>query len=311
MTTSRQIAKELSTAGIKASAYARSPVTGAGFIISATPSESGREIKVFSKEETHVDVYPDKKHKQCIVNVFEAERKQSVINTGYTNQSTIASLYRAWPKTETFYAKVAKEVGVPAINIPGTKVRRSYELTTAGKKTADTMAKFKGTVEVPYYSDSSYIEHKETVTVSKTETCMLVGIDEKAHFICALPEMVYSVTAAHKQLKPDAAKGKKNVKRQGEFFFIPASKTELKQLSKTKLERDSYNDSPTHVALERSSTHFAVVAKRIGKKLFANMEIYDERSSRHDSLVLEQWHEVVRNNEIPMPQHENKAVYWD
>jgi hypothetical protein len=311
MTTSRQIAKELSTAGIKASAYARSPVTGAGFIISATPRESGREIKVFSKEETHVDVYPDKKNKQCIVNVFELSRKQTITITSYANQASIADLHKRWTKSAKFYSEVAKQIGRSQINIPGAKVTRSYELTAAGKKTADNMGKFKASTGRPYWEGNSQIEHIETVVVPATETCMLVGIDEKAHFICALPEMVYSVTAAHKQLKPDAAKGKKNVKRQGEFFFIPASKTELKQLRKTKLERDSYNDSPIHVALERRSTHFAVVAKRIGKKLFTNIEVYDSRSSRHDPLVLEQWHEVVRNNEIPMPQHENSAVYWD
>jgi hypothetical protein len=308
---SLEIAKELRNAGLLATAYGKSPVAGAGFIASATPARSGKELKVYARDNVHVDVYPDKSNKQCIVNVFEEVRILKAKGKGYINSHSTRRNYQKYGATETFYNTVAKETTARLINAIG-KVRRSYQLTAAGKEQAVLVGK---PLVLGVDEPSQYVEYQETVKILATETCMLMGIDENAHFICAIPHMVYSVREAHRALKPDSIKGKKNIKRQGEFFLVPATSKENNLLKTVPFERTKWVSSDTTgIALEKNSSHYAITGKKIGKKLYVNMQVADTRSARHDPIQLDSWHLVVRNNEVVMPMEKemaNRARYWD
>jgi hypothetical protein len=121
------------------------------------------------------------------------------------------------------------------------------------------------------------------------------------------------VEDAHKALRPKGVPA--SAKRQGEWFFIPATKDELAAIERSlhwHAVHPSLNPSVRgvrHGSLEWNSSHYATT---LGTKsgVFAIGHVIDNRkSNRHSPLLLNGWHRVVRNAEVI-----NAAAitrYWD
>lgn len=120
----------------------------------------------------------------------------------------------------------------------------------------------------------------------------LVGMDQCHLFIAQLPRAVSSVKRAHSALKPEIVKNRgtsARIKRQGEWFFIPASKIELKLINKA---------IKTQSVTVRSSTmqrHVVSMMVNVANITFVSGEI---THPEHLTLKLHGWYRVARNTEI-------------
>lgn len=87
-----------------------------------------------------------------------------------------------------------------------------------------------GDVDISPRSMSTGRAVKATVKakVPATSQTFLVGRDEHSHFICILPQRVKTVERAHAVLRPKGIP--KDAPRQGEWFFRPATKEEVKAI---------------------------------------------------------------------------------
>lgn len=158
-----------------------------------------------------------------------------------------------------------------------------------------------------------YIE--VTATFPNRETNLLIGFDEVAQFISMLPERAKSVEHAHKILKPKGIGPKTDAKRQGEWFFIPASKTAIKQIeAKVKRNPRSVVHGPINGSSHwRSTTTHRGTYVNLDGTRYAIGIITDSRKGRHEPLILSGWHKVIRNNEI-QPRGTTatqRTRYWD
>jgi len=302
---SREFAEEIATnANFNCSGYSRNPLVGSNFILN---NLHGKEVKLWKTPIAEVETFTDKGNKQAVFNIFEEKRvlTKTTKETMYTSH-----LEEYLSLSEVDFKKKINSLWIHHNPIttftPGAKSTSSVSLTKEELK-----AKVKR-------SESRYdyvlvpVNHK--VVVPKTELTVLAGIDETQHFICALSEKATSVAHAHKLLRPQGLKG--STKRQGEWFFEPCfikNCRELDQRLMSDLTGPKYKRT-INVLLERDSTHEAQLLVRIGNETFVRGEINDHRKGRHHPLVLEDWHKVVRNNEVVIPFEEQlrgRARYWD
>src|SRR5690606_31167916 len=94
--------------------------------------------------------------------------------------------------------------------------------------------------------------------------------------------------------------------RQGEFFFVPVNKEEALMLAT--IDR-------THIYVKNSIDYYDekdhigdVVA--FDHKIETTYVIGAVTNPRHDDVYLHGWHRVVVNNELPMPENLEGAI-WD
>jgi len=120
-----------------------------------------------------------------------------------------------------------------------------------------------------------------------------------------LKKPVGSVREAHQELLPKNAKLKTGYQRQGEWFFNPVGDDLNMELMRSALHRS--NCYKLHHKQEYTSHH--AIQTRFGGKTYAIGKIYDNRSGRHQDLVLDRWHEVHHNNEAVVGAE--KAKVWD
>ncbi len=235
---------------------------------------------------------------------------------------------------------------VLAVNEPARTVTRSYEVSHRGGEWGPTMAqaarngygfpvtmpgrpKFKiESQKVLREADSSWdgrtTEYLITASmaVKETEMTLLMGIDETSHFICALPERVSTVRDAHDVLRPDTVPV--GSLRQGEWFFVPATQDEIDSLyrhiadSTTVPKKHSWDSGPrfTSYAMERGSSHHALIVTVPDVGKFTIGIVKDGRKGHHKELVLPTWHKVIRNTEVVFaepktPQQRAMARTWD
>lgn len=125
----------------------------------------------------------------------------------------------------------------------------------------------------------------------------LCGMDESHYFIAELPTNVGAINKvkqAHKVLKPkEIAKNEKRkgrIKRQGEWFFIPASMTEIEEIEGNKKEikrkkrmGDGWGNA--HVAEQIIDTEY-------GSFVSGNICHIE-----HKTLKLHGWFKVIKNTE--------------
>lgn len=136
---------------------------------------------------------------------------------------------------------------------------------------------------------------------------LLFGQDEKHYFISVLPSPAKSVKHAHEILMPPEVKKlklsvRKNVKRQGEFFFVPVSNDEMMKYFVDDL-KDSYDVMNNHCPLDKAFkenvgdvVHEAeVVHERPDYEYYVYGKV---KHRRHKTLELTQWHRVYMNTEI-------------
>lgn len=138
-----------------------------------------------------------------------------------------------------------------------------------------------------------------TANVPASSTSFLVGFDERHMFVSMLKKSVNTVAEAHAELLPEELKGCKDVPRQGEFFFVPATKKEI--LSITEVDHNYHllnanGDDTDHVASLAGLCSYSPYT-------YVSGEI---TNSRHARLFFDRWMRVVPNNEVP-----NRGQNWD
>jgi len=134
-----------------------------------------------------------------------------------------------------------------------------------------------------------------------TERRYLMGLDEKHLFISGLPkEDINTVAEAHQALKHtavvEAEEEGKEVKRQGEYFFIPLSEKEEEEFL-AKVDRDKkIKCKKDRLSRRGQRPHFVkrLIRMRRGRKVYAQGIVSHEQ---HNPLILSNWHMVYRNRE--------------
>ena len=154
------------------------------------------------------------------------------------------------------------------------------------------------------------------------ERRFLCGADESRLFIAQVRHGG-TVPEAHAALKPEEVVDAEErllgvVRRQGEWFFLPASSTDVEQIRAhiathpRALEREA--------SLGRGGTpHLADEVVRVdrrerrGGREVRLPEVYAVgwvRHPDHAALHLERWHRVVHNAEVEQPSLEERRVRW-
>lgn len=152
-------------------------------------------------------------------------------------------------------------------------------------------------------SEGKIIQIKEQT--DPTERRYLMGLDEKHLFISGLPkENVSTVKEAHQVLKHkavvEAEKEGKEVKRQGEYFFIPLTKEEEEEFL-VKVDKDKKIKCKKDKLSRRGQrSHFVrrLIRMRRRRKVYAQGVVSHEQ---HNPLILSNWHMVYRNRETESP----------
>lgn len=151
------------------------------------------------------------------------------------------------------------------------------------------------------------------VKVPANETFILAGKDEKANFICLLPRKPKSVNDAHVSLRPKGVTAK--TKRQGEFFFVPVTKAELKSIRKMELGKDSdrtqeeyrgeqvYNYGMGNEGTNHRASLIAVLKGDDHRKNYDAClgQVWHE-AGEHDPVFLDTWHKAVPNMALDQSQ---------
>jgi len=158
-----------------------------------------------------------------------------------------------------------------------------------------------GTKYVVNYKGKSGLTHIFSVTarVSTSDVHLLIGYDESHLFVSMLPGVVSSVPEAHDILTPEELRGRADLLRQGEFFFVPASEDDIRSIKTSTACGETYVQTTIF-----ESDHAATCFCQGGENHYAVGAIMNER---HDMLFLHSWHRVVRNCEI---ESENGSS-WD
>ena len=172
-------------------------------------------------------------------------------------------------------------------------------------------------VPVPIRNMSSWneVEVEFTVRTPSEERHFLLGHDtDGTHvFISMLPEKATSVKEAHDILRPSRVP--EGSIRQGEFFFLPTPKyrpgtrhVRENGLVYSRIDRvkNSWQTPHMHNWDNRTDHH--------AEELVVNWSAGIQHvrgiitNPRHEPLVLDVWHKVVANNEVPNPTPTRR---WD
>lgn len=287
--------------------YKRNPVAGSNFIIN---SPAKTRIRLWKTEVAKVESHFSKRHNQVTLSVLEDKRTLKGKRNLQLYIESYLIAYRNNRNSATL-TKVAKEIlegmrncarRLNPIVIPGSNRNPKINLSLSLPKIKEFVKEnYKVQLGVTYL----HFVADYAITVPKTENHLLIGIDEVAHFICGLPEKPENVRHAHEILRPKGIAA--DCKRQGEFFFKPCTRAELRDI------KDALNNGkfPRDRTLEYLSSHRSPCALKLDKTMYANVLVYDNRNGRHEPIVLEGWHKVVRNNEIVVESLAPERMYWD
>lgn len=230
------------------------------------PQEIGLWIGDFKNTKYEI-VGASKKHRQCVLRVQEEKRmisqRISIPKPWFSNAKFSRDRYRL------FYNKL--RIGVPN--------QKPQFLS-------------------PFVYSENHVSADFGYRLNKSDQTFLLGVDETAHFICALPRKVKSFAAAHKTLRPSHVPS--GSLRQGEFFFVACKPRQIAELDK-KLQARIRAGTAVNNALERFSRHRAEAVYKIGKRVYAKGWVVDSRAKHHAPIYLEEWYEVIRNREIKVP----------
>lgn len=303
--------EELGKTGITASFYSRPPDKKHIFTIGKQSGVPGTIMLWPGSRETEITVVPDKKLHQAVLKVHEPKH---TLTFTYTIWHFLSISHGEALQTAADWlgSGPASDYWAGAILPKGTHYRfapRSKWVTKMGKN--DTRLK----TAIPIIA-----------TVPATTQYFLVGRDELAQFVCALPKEAKTVEEAHKILRPKGVP--EGSLRQGEFFFVPVTakhKKTLQALEKENPKIGKCSWEPNR--LEPNSSHRAerrlvlVSGKvenlnnfqisRLGSQEYKTLvkgKITDNKTGHHSPLVLDDWHYAIRNTELQAPP---KARRWD
>lgn len=293
---SQSIAAELRRTGVKASAYAKNPI-GSKDVFSIALNQQN-ELRIWAGT-AKITVIPSLSGlKQAVLQVQEKAR-------------TITTVWKAnygfWSDWHSYTLEALQE----QIN----NTRRTYYIHNNLGVQLPEGAEYSITAVDLKSAAFSYDDNFGTVTFQgkskATSQSFLVGRDEKSQFISALPRKATSVPDAHDALRPAGVSRK--ALRQGEWFFVPATNVEKAAINATIKNKGSLGlygrkggwphsiDRSEIGALENGSSHRASAQIRVGGKLYAVGLVHDTRPDRHGSIILPDWHRVIRNREVVNP----------
>jgi len=140
----------------------------------------------------------------------------------------------------------------------------------------------------------------------------LMGMDECHLFIAELPRNlgpINKIKDAHKALKPNDVIEKETntnrIKRQGEWFFIPATKEELKEINgKMNLIEKKRPLGESKWKSQKSHIDDLLITIRVGQ--FAKGKISHRD---HKTLKLHGWFKVLKNNEARTSFISGRAIF--
>lgn len=300
----QNLVKELKRFGIRAANYVRPPVGADVFALTILPRHKEGVVTV-NQGQAKVQVFGNKKIRQAAVTVNEPPRVVTRDVTDFPIRSKRITMGRARSILKSNFPVIVPHKSKWEVsNIKITRV--------PGNPPLDSFWKITGTV---------------TARVGKkTVNHFLIGIDETRNFVAPLPRKATSVQMAHRMLKP-VKEMRRQANRQGEFFFVPARRAEIKLLEKIATETPN---RMKEMPLEKGKTHIAKTAIvilgpkarpkkgkrgkiRRGKRsqtTFARGYIVDTRKGHHKSIFLPKWNKVVRNKEVEIkvsPQQRKAA----
>ena len=313
-TNNRTVTKQLREAGVSVQPYGRNPLYGSSaslFTLSLDPSNVLRLWAGTAK----VNVIPsrDKSVKQAVVQVTERGRtirREIPINFRH---------YRECPTEE----EAKRRIGRYFIqNNLGVSLPSNAEFSVV------SFSPIKGItpdqVERAQWDKVNLGTMVIQGKVRATRQNFLVGRDEKSQFVAMLPRKAKSVKDAHESLRPAGVP--RTALRQGEWFFVPANRDEKRAIANAinrrgiahpesgrNMRRGRWGERLTQPGeLEEGSSHHAPCSIRVGSYLYATGIVYDNRPNRHGSLMLSDWHRVIRNRErVNSAVQGRSAARWD
>lgn len=296
------VVSQLRKAGVDASPYSRGPAGKRPFMMSVEPKGKG-VIKLWEGE-AKIEVVGDKEQRQAVLNVKElphtVKKRVSRTRVYFDSLDLEGKGKDAAPKMKDVHNSLQTHFGV---NMPFGTVYTCSDVKVERHTYKDEATK-KIMTSANYWNISGLVTARTSV---RRPMSFLVGRDEKYAFIALLPEKAASVAEAHEILRPDDVPVGST--RQGEWFFVPVSKTLAEKLDR--IARTQPNKIYTD-GLESDSTHTAKQLLVYEKKKYAIGYIHDDRVTHHKGLYLEGWHRVVRNREKVMPVLErNRRASWD
>jgi hypothetical protein len=247
-----------------------------------------------------LQAYPDRKHRQVVLHADEEKREITrtvTIEHGQTEGQDTPSR----PRTSMFRAHFPL-----GLTMAGVQYKVGTIDHTVGKYPVRAGSYWAGATRHRFTADV-------TAYVPKSEQTFLMGYDEHATFIAALPERVDTVSDAHEILRPNSVKP--GSFRQGEWFF-----TEISNSLQAKVEQtfvNVMNREPWHSHQPRAldfddSSHRAICVQH-NHRTYARGYVTDARGATHHApLFLPTWHLVTRNRELvdtAMPAMARR--YWD
>jgi hypothetical protein len=294
----KDLSATLDAAGIPNQPYARDTV-GGGFIVAI--DERNNNLRFYVGEGANVTVVSDRKLGQAVLQVTEKARQvtRSVSVKRPTSTSNILSVDEDEHRCQNYLLN-----NFPIV-FPQGRVRRwtyaNLRITTAqpngliGNDTATGRL----------FHPQQTVHGDVTAHVRASSQTLLVGFDEGEHlFVSLLKQHAKDVADAHRILRPkgvtDAAV------RQGEWFFQPVTQRVLKEL-----DQHIYNQ-PGALQYETrlggwAGSHQATTLRHkrktyaIGWVLDIHYPNRGMRTRHHMPLLLQDWHEVIRNNEVVAP----------
>lgn len=268
MTTQTQLVKRMQDAGINVEAYKRGPLGKGIFAVSISPRTPEGTVRIWKGTFPEVEIHTDKRNRQAVLSVVEQAR--------------------------TVSRKVEFHVFSDNLESNRDRARRQFNRQVTLPAGSRIMV---GKINLPERNSNGQVLGTATATVSArvphSEQNLLVGFDERYHFVAELPRKVKSVREAHKVLRPRAA-NKKETLRQGEWFFVPVNESLSKKIMEF-VQRGGAVDSGN---FESGSTHQATSIVRYKGERYATGYAFDSRFSHHGAVALHGWHRVVRNREV-------------
>jgi hypothetical protein len=149
---------------------------------------------------------------------------------------------------------------------------------------------------------------------------MLVGRDERQLFMCQLPEACTTVRQAHEALRSPAARSRSRSAlerpvRQGEWFFVVPSSSELddldKRIRKNSLwvrRRVSINSVIPRTGKPHVADELVVVAEDAGLRVYVRGAV---RHVDHKTIHLHTWRRVHRNLEVDQARSPLGGTWMD
>lgn len=328
-----RLVDKLQKAGVPLALYARNPL-GNGYFAARV---SGNQIRMWITQtpDVKIRVSTSKRHRQATISIQEParkpvitrERKMDIRLNNLTPVPGRAGLptrdaVRQWVDDRVM--NFAEPLALPHTIEDGDyslDVEWEYDLDRAYEEIKDRYERWERTPEgerpigFEYRAPNRYeipVTIRYHYDLPKSSIDLLIGIDEKAPFICALPKTPKNVAHAHEILRPRRVP--KGSPRQGEFFFVPVSKKLEAQLTRILVDKDQGDAAmPLRGPTGLATDHFAQFMQSLNGKWYAFGTIQQDTRRRHEPLRLYSWHEVVPNNEVVLPAsiEISNGGYWD